>query len=329
MLQLTADYFIKNTSNMLLSIPEPSSSGSAGSPIENAGKVQNRGLELQLTYQGSAGAKFKYDLTGNFATLHNEVISLAGGKPIPGGRIDNNYYATLTAVGHPIGAFYLLVDEGIFQTPLDVITSAYQGPNIQPGDVKFKDINKDGVIDQNDRTFVGSPIPKFTYGFTGSVSYKDFDLSIFLQGVYGNKIYNQVLTDIEGFYRPFNITERVATKSWHGPGTSNIFPRLSWIGAINNKQPSTRFLESGSYLRLKNIQIGYTLNSKLSNRLHLTLVRFFISVQNLLTFTKYTGLDPEIYISNNALKDGVRAVGIDWGTYPSARTFTLGMNINF
>jgi TonB-linked SusC/RagA family outer membrane protein len=328
-LQLTADYFIKNTSNMLLSIPEPSSAGSAGSPTENAGKVQNRGLELQLTYQGSAGAKFKYDLTGNFATLHNEVLSLAGGKPIPGGRIDNNYYATLTTVGHPIGAFYLLEDEGIFQTPLDVITSAYQGPNIQPGDVKFKDINKDGVIDQNDRTFVGSPIPKFTYGFTGSASYENFDLSIFLQGVYGNKIYDQVLTDIEGFYRPFNITQRIATESWHGPSTSNEFPRLSWTGATNNKQPSTRFLESGSYLRLKNIQIGYTLGNKAISRLKVSSVRFFVSVQDLLTFTKYTGLDPEMYISNDALNDGVRAVGIDWGTYPSARTFTAGVNINF
>ncbi|PJJ75822.1 TonB-linked SusC/RagA family outer membrane protein [Thermoflavifilum aggregans] len=329
-LQLTIDYFIKNTSNMLLSIPEPSSAGaSASSPTENAGKVKNNGLELQLSYQGNIGTKFKYDLSANFATLHNEVISLAGGKPIPGGRIDNNYYATLTAVGHPIGAFYLLVDDCIFQTPIDVITSAYQGPNIQPGDVKFKDLNNDGVVDQNDRTFVGSPIPKLTYGFTLSAVYKNFDLSIFLQGVYGNKIYNQVLTDIEGFYRPFNITKRIATKSWHGPGTSNTFPRLSWKGAINNKQPSTRFLEDGSYLRLKNIQIGYTLGNNITSKLKISSIRIFLSVQNLLTFTKYTGLDPEQYISNNALNDGDRAVGIDWGTYPSARTFTAGININF
>ena len=328
-LQLTADYFIKNTSNMLLSIPEPSSAGSAGSPTENAGKVRNNGLELQLSYRGYVGSKFRYDLTGNFSTLRNEVLSLAGGKPIPGGRIDNNYYATLTTVGEPVGEFYLLQDDGIFQTPLDVITSAYQGPNIQPGDVKYKDINHDGVIDQNDRTFVGSPIPKITYGFTGSVGYGDFDLSLFLQGVYGNKIYDQVMTDIEGFYRPFNITEKTATQSWHGPGTSNVLPRLSWTGATNNKQPSTRFLESGSYLRLKNIQVGYTLGSRAVSRLKVTSVRFFVSAQNLLTFTKYQGLDPEMYMSNNALNDGVRAVGIDWGTYPSARTFTAGVNIDF
>ena len=328
-LQVTADYFIKNTSHMLLSIPEPSSAGSAGSPTENAGKVRNSGLELDVTYNHRINKKASYQVTGNFATLHNEVLSLAGGKPIPGGRIDNNYYATMTTVGQPIGAFYLLKDQGIFQTPLDVITHAYQGPNIQPGDVKFEDVNGDGVIDQNDRSFVGSPIPKFTYGLTGDVNYGAFDLSVFFQGVYGNKLYNQVLTDIEGFYRPFNITERIATKSWDGPGTSNKFPRLSWQGATNNKQPSTRFLESGSYLRLKNIQIGYSFGNALLSRLKVTSVRFFVSAQNVFTVTKYTGLDPEMYLNNNSLSDGVRAVGIDWGTYPSARTYTAGVNINF
>jgi hypothetical protein len=138
-----------------------------------------------------------------------------------------------------------------------------------------------------------------------------------------------VLTDIEGFYRPFNITERIATKSWDGPGTSNKFPRLSWQGATNNKQPSTRFLESGSYLRLKYVQIGYSFGNALLSRLKVSSVRFFVSAQNVFTVTKYTGLDPEMYLNNNSLSDGVRAVGIDWGTYPSARTYTAGVNINF
>ncbi|HEY6082740.1 MAG TPA: hypothetical protein VIU45_04725, partial [Chitinophagaceae bacterium] len=218
--------------------------------------------------------------------------------------------------------------------PLQVFTHAYQGPGIQPGDVKYKDVSgpkgvPDGIIDGNDRVFAGSPIPKFTYGLTGNLTYQDFDLSIFFQGAYGNKIYNQVLTDIEGFYRPFNITERVALHSWDGPGTSNTFPRLSWNGATNNKMPSTRFLEDGSYLRLKNIQLGYKFSDRLLSNLKVSYVRFFASVQNLLTFTKYTGLDPEMYISNNALGDGVKAVGIDWGTYPSSRTYTIGVNVNF
>lgn len=328
-LSVTADYFIKHTSHMLLSIPEPSSAGSAGSPTENAGSVRNNGLELDVSYDHRVNRRLSYKIGANFATLHNEVLSLAGGKPIPGGRIDNNYYATLTTVGEPIGAFYLLRDEGIFQTPVEVVTHAYQGPGIQPGDVKFKDVNKDGVIDQNDRSFVGSPIPKFTYGLTGTIDYGDFDLSVFFQGVYGNKIYDQVMTDIEGFYRPFNITQRVAEKSWHGEGTTNEFPRLSWQGATNNKQPSTRFLEDGSYVRLKNVQVGYSFSSNLLTRIKVSSVRLFISAQNVFTITKYTGLDPEMYLNNNSLSDGVRAVGIDWGTYPSARTFTGGINIQF
>jgi hypothetical protein len=314
---------------MLLSVPVPSSAGSAGSPTENAGNVFNRGFEFEVAYHRQINKNWHFDISANLATVHNEVTSLAGGKPIPAGRIDNNVYATLTTVGQPIGEFYLLKDDGIFQTPLEVFTHAYQGAGIQPGDVKYRDINHDGVIDQNDRVYAGSPIPKFTYGFTGDVSFKQFDLSLFFQGVNGNKVYNQILTDIEGFYRPFNITERIATKSWNGAGSSNEFPRLSWSGAQNNKQPSTRFLENGSYLRLKNLQLGYTLPGPVMSRMKLSSIRVFASIQNVFTITKYTGLDPEMATSANSIGDGVKAVGIDWGTYPSARTFTGGININF
>jgi TonB-linked SusC/RagA family outer membrane protein len=328
-LTVVIDYYEKRTSNMLLSVPVPSSAGSAGSPTENAGNVLNRGFEFEVAWHRQINKNWHFDISANLATVHNEVTSLAGGKPIPAGRIDNNVYATLTTVGQPIGEFYLLKDDGIFQTPLEVFTHAYQGAGIQPGDVKFRDINHDGVIDQNDRVYAGSPIPKFTYGFTGDVSFKQFDLSLFFQGVSGNKVYNQILTDIEGFYRPFNITERIATKSWNGAGSSNEFPRLSWSGAQNNKQPSTRFLENGSYLRLKNLQLGYTLPGAVMSRMRLSSIRVFASIQNVFTITKYTGLDPEMATSANSIGDGVKAVGIDWGTYPSARTFTGGININF
>lgn len=333
-LTVTADYFLKNTNNMLIPYPTPPSSGGAGNPYVNAGKVQNQGVEIEASYNHNISRDWGMQLTGNVAFLHNKVVSLADGQPIAGGRIDNNIYATLTAVGHPIGAFYLLQTEGIFQNDLEVFTHAYQGANIKPGDVKFKDISgpegkPDGVIDDNDRTFVGSPIPKITYGFTAAFQYKNFDLSIFFQGVSGNKIYNQVFTDIEGFYRPFNITQRMYDNAWHGEGTSNSFPRLSWEGATNNKRPSTRFLEDGSYLRLKNIQLGYNFKGRWMQSINMSSARVFISAQNLLTITKYEGLDPEMYISSNGAGDGVRAVGIDWGTYPAARTFSFGINANF
>ncbi|MDP4130845.1 MAG: TonB-dependent receptor, partial [Bacteroidota bacterium] len=235
----TADYYNKTTSGMLLSVPVPSSAGSAGSPTENAGQVLNSGFEFELGYRKTINKDWRYSVSANLATVHNKVVALADGKPIPGGRIDDNVYATLTAEGQPIGEFYMLRQEGIFQNDKEVFTHAYQGPGVRAGDVKYLDVNNDGVIDQNDRQNVGSPIPKFTYGFTGTANYRNFDLSLFFQGVYGNKIYNQIATDIEGFYRAFDVTERIANDSWHGEGTSNKFPILSWSDATNNKQPST------------------------------------------------------------------------------------------
>jgi len=333
-LQFTADYFIKKTSGVLLAIPLPSSAGNVSGPTQNAGDIQNEGLELQAIYNSNASKRFTYSIIANFATLKNKVTSLANATPIAGGRIDNNYFATLTTVGQPVGEFYLLQQEGIFQTAEEVFTHAYQGPNVQAGDVAYKDISgpkgePDGIIDNYDRTFAGSPIPKFTYGLTGNFGYNNFDLSLFFQGAAGNKIYNQVMTDIEGFYRAFNVTEDVAVNSWHGEGTSNSLPRLSWNGATNNKMPSTRFLEDGSYFRLKNVQLGYTFSKENLSRLNISNIRVYVSATNLFTITNYKGLDPEMYISNNSLGEGDRAVGIDWGTYPLARTYTFGVNINF
>ncbi len=327
-LLLTVDYYVKNTSNVLIPEPEPSSAGNASPPTINAGKVRDKGLEIELTYRQVINNDWNYSIKGNFATLNDDVVSLGGGAPIPGGQIGSDYI-TLTQVGHPIGSFYLLQDEGIFQNQQQILTHAYQGQGIRPGDVMYKDVNGDGVIDQNDRAFSGSPIPKFTYGMTANVQYKNFDLSLFFQGVYGNKIYNQVATDIDGFYRPFNITETTATKSWTGPGSTNTYPLLSWNDAPNNTQFSTRFLESGSYLKLKNAQLGYKLNPNALKYIGMSSGRIYVSATNLLTITKYTGLDPEMYLNNNNAGDGPRGAGIDWGTYPSARTITIGVNANF
>jgi len=329
---LSVDYYHKVTTNLLQAPQDPSSAGSVASPaFENNGKIVNRGFEFEASYRQTINKDWAYDVSGNLTTIHNEVLALLNNQPIPAGRVDNNTFATSTAVGHPVGAFYMLQADGIFQTPLEVFTHAYQGPGIRPGDLKFRDVNGDGVIDQNDRVYAGSPIPTLTYALTGHVSYRNFDLSLFFQGVSGDKIYNQIGMDIEGFYRPFNMTEKVATKSWHGAGTSNSIPLLSWTDAQNNKQMSTRFLESGDYLKLKNIQLGYNLSPTALNRLNIKSMRIYASVQNAFTITKYSGLDPEMTTSANAASanDGPKALNIDWGTYPAARTFTVGANINF
>ena len=338
-LTLTVDYFDKITSNMLVQVPLPLIGGDAAAPYQNNGSVQNKGFEFNLQYKNN-DHKLKYSIGANLATIQNKVLSLANGTPIQGGRIDNNIYATLTAVGHPIGSFYGYQTEGIFQNANDIFTHAYQGTpatsaygGIRPGDVKYKDINKDGIIDQNDRTFLGSAIPKFTYGFTANLSYANFDLFVLFQGSYGNKIYMQVNQDIEGFYRPFNITQKVYDTRWHGEGTSNTTPLVSWADAGNNiKEASDRFLFSGSYVRLKNLQLGYSIPQSLVNKLHIKGLRFYVTGNNLVTITKYPGLDPEMHTSNNVNVEkypGDVAAGIDWGTYPSAKSYIVGANLNF
>jgi TonB-dependent starch-binding outer membrane protein SusC len=330
-LSLSVDYFIKTTTKMLIPVPLPQIGGSAVSPFENAGSVENRGLEIELNYSGGNG-RLKYNINANFATLANKVLSLNNTGTILGGRIDNGIYATLTTVGHPIGSFYLLQAEGVFQNNADIFKHANQGNYIRPGDVKFKDQDGDGFITDKDRTFLGSAIPKFTYGLTTNLEWGNVDLSVFFQGAYGNKLYMQVNQDIEGFYRPFNMTQRVFDERWHGEGTSNSMPRVSWLGSTNNKTPSSRFLEDGSYVRLKNLQIGYSIPGKWMGRAHIKGLRFYVTSQNLLTITKYTGLDPEMHVSDNVKSESNRgdlAAGIDWGTYPSARSYIFGANLNF
>lgn len=154
-------------------------------------------------------------------------------------------------------------------------------------------------------------------------------MSIFLQGAYGQKIFSVLNRDIEGFYRPFNVTQRYYENHWTGPGTTNSFPRASWDASGNNTKYSTRFLEDGSYTRLKNLQIGYALPKSILTRYGFTAARIYMSGTNLFTFTKYQGLDPEMTVSNNAAGQGDSSAGLDWGTYPAAKSFNIGVNLTF
>lgn len=326
---LTADYFIKITDDMLVAAPVSAIGGSAAPPYVNAGKVRNEGLELELVYKDLTSGGLSYNIGGNFALISNEVISLGTGQPILGGEIDNGIYASRTAPGQPIGAFYLLEMDGIFQTDAEVFSSPFQGSLVGPGDVKYVDQNEDFIIDEKDRVYVGSPIPKFTYGFNVDLTYKNFDFSLFFQGVYGNKIYMQIGKDIEGFYRNLNITKRFVDEHWQVDKPSNTMPRASWYASTNNIKPSTRFLFDGSYLRLKNAQLGYTLPDSFSSRLKIQQFRIYIAGQNLWTMSKYIGMEPELTTSANNPGEKDLAAGIDWGTYPSSITYMLGLNLTF
>lgn len=317
------DYFHKITDNMLVEASYPPSIGNASPCWINNGSVLNEGIDVELFYRKQY-KDYGFNVTMNGGWLRNRVQKLEA--PIVSGRVDNGIYATKTEVGYPIGSFYMYQMAGIFQNETEILTSAYQGADIRPGDVKFVDQNNDNVIDDKDRVHMGSAIPKFNLGLNLSGNYKNWDLSLFFQGAFGQKLYNQILTDCEGFYRGFNVTKRYYDNHWTGEGSTNEYPRASWRAKSNNARVSSRFLENGSYLRLKNIQLGYSLNMK---KLGVETLRVYASATNLLTFTKYTGFDPEMTVSANSTNEGDRATGIDWGTYPTAITYTFGVNLTF
>jgi len=325
-LALSLDYYYKVTENMLVNASNPPSTGYSAPAWINNGSVLNNGVEFEATYRVKK-KDWGYSIGGNLAYVHNEVLKI--NAPLYGGLVETGIYATQTAVGHPIGSFYMLQMAGIFQNQTDILLSALQGGTIHPGDVKYVDANGDGHIDNLDRVYLGSAIPWLNGGLNLTGNYKNFDISMFFQGVYGNKIYSQINQDIEGFYRGFTVTQRYFDNRWTGEGTSNTQPRASWSAKSNNAMPSSRFLEDGSYVRLKNVQIGYTLPAKTLKTIGIAQVRIYASGSNLLTFTKYSGLDPEMTVSDNSKNEGDRSSGIDWGTYPSARTLMLGLDITF
>lgn len=323
-LGFSVDYFRKVSYDMLVQAPLPPSVGYVSPSWINSGEVLNTGVDLEVFYRKN----YKdggFDITLNGGYLKNEVLKLDA--PLLGGRVDQGLYATKTEVGYPIGSFYMLEMEGIFQNQAEILTSAYQEKGVQPGDVKYVDQNNDGKIDAEDRVHLGSAIPKFTTGLNLSGYWKEFDLSVFFQGAFGHKIYSQIQQDIEGFYRGFPVTQRYFDEHWTGEGTSNTQPRASWNAKSNNVRVSSRFLEDASYLRLKNIQLGYTIPN--SKKIGIETLRVYVAATNLLTFTKYTGLDPEMTVSANSTSEGDRASGIDWGTYPVAKSYTLGVNLTF
>lgn len=325
-LTFSLDYFYKVTEDMLVKAPNPPSVGSAQAAWINSGSVLNSGLELEVLYRKNKN-NWGYSIGGNLTFLNNKVLELDA--PLFGGRVDTGIYATKTEVGHPIGSFYLLEMDGIFQNAADVLLSAYQGRDTKPGDVKFKDHSGDNYIDNEDRVHLGSAIPKLIAGLNFSANYKKFDLNLFFQGAYGNKIYVQVNHDIEGYYRGFPVTQRYFDERWTGEGSSNTQPRPSWTSKSNNARPSSRFLEDGSYARLKNVQLGYTIPEKAIQRFGISGSRLYLSGTNLFTLTKYPGLDPEMTVSDNSKSEGDRSAGIDWGTYPSAMSVMFGIDITF
>jgi TonB-linked SusC/RagA family outer membrane protein len=334
---LTADYFIKDTKDLLLANPIPLSTGIDGAPTVNVGSVRNNGLELSAGYSQNIG-ELKVGVNGNISFIKNEVTALNADKAfIPGGN-NNDVFTTRTEAGHPIGAFYGFIAEKIFQSESEIYyadaidgnsATKYQ-PNPRPGDIKFKDLNGDGVINDQDRTFIGSPFPDFAFGIGANTSYKGFDLSLLFQGTQGNEIYNATRFWTQGMQRNFNYDENTLNR-WRSEANTGegLMPRGVQGDFNNNTRGSTRFLENGSYLRLRNITLGYNFGDIVRSRLgSMTNLRAYVTGTNLMTFTKYTGYDPEVGRENAASGNNYTR-GLDPGLYPLAKSIIFGVQLGF
>ncbi|HEX8426183.1 TonB-dependent receptor [Hymenobacter sp.] len=335
-LNLTVDYFKRTNSDVLLQVPIPLSTGASGSsPYINAGQITNKGLEAALSYNNKVG-EFNYQVTGTFTAINNNVDFLGTGtQQIFGGQpTHHGASATVTQAGYPVGAFYLIKTAGIFNSEDEINAYSKEGkliqPSAEPGDIRFVDANDDGQIDQNDRQYCGSPTPKFSYGFGSNSSWKNFDLSFFFQGTYGNKIYNGAREDLEGMNLEFNYSP--ATLNAWTPDNHTNFPRAVINDPNLNSQTSNRFLESGSYLRMRTLQLGYTLPKSLLNTAKMNSCRVYISFDNLFTITDYTGFNPDLGRYNASATGGdILARGVDFPhvAYPLARTSLIGVQVSF
>ena len=319
----SVDYYNTNTSNMLLYVPVPLLTGYSTS-LQNIGKVNNRGWELALTSQHTFANGFGYSFNANYAKNTNEVKELGPGNApiISTGSVGHAFYKT--EVGKPIGNYYLLVQDGIFATAEDLKKYPHFD-NTEVGDFRFVDVDGDGKLDlDKDRTICGNYMPKFTYGFGGKLWYAGFDMDFNFQGVYGNKILNLNKRYLDNMEGNTNGT-KIALDRWRSPEN----PGSGSVNKANRKQTgynsrtSTWHLESGSYLRLQNLSLGYTLPRALTQKFKVEKLRVYVSGQNLFTITDYSGYNPEV----NARPSKNLTPGEDYGTYPLARTYMFGLNL--
>ncbi|MBR6034893.1 MAG: TonB-dependent receptor [Paludibacteraceae bacterium] len=332
------DYFCRDTKDALLYVNAPAHVGNRGAPVKNVGNIRNEGFELTLSHENKVG-DFHYNITGNISYLHNELTKVNGGSPLWS-------YGTLckTYEGMALNSFWGYIYEGIYATDQEALDQLYTYTpstiGVHAGDARYKDVNGDGKIDEDDKMVIGNPFPKLTYGLNFSCDFYGVDIQLFLQGVAGNSLYNYQRQYLEGSGSSYALASYMKDEVWVGftqddgsltpvgnalvnagvnpyelENKKGTIPNP--LGSPTNTENSTRFLESGSYLRLKNLQIGYTFPLKWTQKFRCSRLRLYATASNLFTITKYKGYDPEV--SN----------GVDYGNYPQSRTFTFGLNANF
>ena len=324
---LTADYFEKTTNDLLIQyIPVSgilgTSAPGSGSPTVNAGEVVNKGFEFMLSYNSKLNDNLSLSASINATTLDNEVIQVDNNSGfIEGGSFGVGQLApSRMEVGYPIGYFYGYQTDGIFQNRAEAILHPSQlslGAVASPGDIRYKDLNEDGVIDQEDRTYLGDPIPDYTFGLNLGVNYRNFDFSLYAFASVGQEMVRNY-ERVQVFANRLNYY----IERWRGEGTSTTVPRLT-TGQTSNNVLSDFFIEDASFIRLQNVQLGYTLPTALVEKVNVDNVRFYITAENLFTLTNYKGFDPA------ASSGAPIGSGIDNGFYPIPTTLTAGLNLKF
>lgn len=305
----TFDAYYKKTSDVLLNV-QLTSSLPVNTIQTNAGEIVNKGLEFSLSTVNFDTKKFKWTSDFNMSFNRNEVTKLEYTPVYYFGRIySNNQDANILRVGLPLGAFYGYVSEGV---------------DPETGDIKYKDENKNGIFDPGDRKVIGYGMPDFTFGFTNNFSYGRFNLNLFFQGSYGNDIFNATRIDLEGMFDSKNQSVDVLDR-WQNPGDITDIPRAVGGGNVDNVRNSTRFIEDGSYIRLKSATLSYMVLNDNPKFKAIRRLSVYVTGQNLITLTKYSGFDPEV----NAFGSSAVSMGIDYGTYPQSRSVVFGLNVEF
>ncbi|MGI6242291.1 MAG: SusC/RagA family TonB-linked outer membrane protein [Prevotella sp.] len=346
-LTFTAEYFNRKTTDMLLRVPTVASAGLDQSPMTNAGSVKNYGWEFDAKWRDRIGKDWRYEVGFNLSWIKNKVTGLGtGNEPVYGSYLSEGSivdFVTKTAVGQPIGSFFGYVTDGIFQNYEEVRKSAqYEiGKNdfeqtFMPGDFRFKDLNGDNKITAEDRTYLGSPLPKFVFGIPMALGYKDFDLNIFFQGQTGNKVFN-----VMDYYlyngAVGNVYADIRSKHWSGQleeqartffplNTNTNIPDLANNDAPRNFRASDFFVKDGSYLRLKQVQLVYNFSQALLSKWRINTLALSLTAYNLVTFTNYDGFDPEVGKVVGSEGNNL-SMGVDQGNYPQARAFTFGVKL--
>lgn len=313
-ISFSADYYIKKTTDMLLKSPIPASVGiPSNTATKNVGAMDNKGFELQVSSKNLVGG-LKWNTDFNISFNRSKITHLDKGVPIKLGYISDRGNVAIAKEGEPLGLFYGYVSEGV---------------DPQTGNIKFSDFDKDGKLSDGDQAIIGNSNPKYTFGLNNSLNYRNWTFSLFIQGVQGNDIFNATRIESEGLFDEGNQLTTVLNR-WTKPGQITTIPKADF-GNNHNSLISSRYIEDGSFIRVKSATLGYNLPQVLVNKLKMSGLYLYITAENLFTFTNYSGMDPEVSVygrsADNALKN--IAPGVDYGTYPQTRSLLLGINLTF